>query len=81
VGDVDLRSVRSKNSQAIILRWLCVCCSHVSARSFRSSRQSGGMVNLTSVFTMIKEMQRKFKTREAEKKELEVLHHPLLCHV
>jgi len=30
------------------------------------------MVNLTSVFQMIKEMQRKFKAREAEKKELEV---------
>ncbi|XP_065915341.1 FACT complex subunit SPT16-like [Dysidea avara] len=45
--------------------------SFIKEISFRSSRQSGGMVNLTSVFQMIREMQRKFKAREAEKKELE----------
>ena len=30
------------------------------------------MTNLGSVFLLIKEMQRKFKAREAEKKEMEV---------
>ena len=47
-------------------------CSFSFFRSFRSSRESGGMTNLGSVFLLIKEMQRKFKAREAEKKEMEV---------
>ena len=37
------------------------------------------MTNLTSVFLLIKEMQRKFKAREAEKKEMEVCVFVCVC--
>ena len=41
-------------------------------RSFRATVHGGAGGSLSRVFNLIKEVQKKFKTRELEKKELEV---------
>ena len=43
------------------------------ARSFRATVHGGAGSSLSKVFNQIKEVQKKFKARELEKKELEVM--------
>lgn len=62
----------------------CLCCR--LRRTFRSSNSkepgeiSAPSANLNTALRIIKEVQKKFKTREAEEKELEVTHTHAFTH-